>query len=99
MRIANVGGRAKLEVAGGEVADVATLSGGEFGPGLGALYDDWERFRSWAAALDKDKVSAIQPFSPSLAGPPRPSPGRCSPWPSTTPSTPPSPATGPRRNR
>jgi 2,4-diketo-3-deoxy-L-fuconate hydrolase len=74
MRIANVGGRAKLVVGDQEAADVAELSGGEFGPGLGALYDEWERFRSWAAGLNTEKVSAMQPFSPSLAGPPSPAP-------------------------
>jgi 2-keto-4-pentenoate hydratase/2-oxohepta-3-ene-1,7-dioic acid hydratase in catechol pathway len=48
MRIANSAGRAVL-VLGEEVADVATASGGRFGPDPMALYDDWPAFCAFAA--------------------------------------------------
>jgi 2-keto-4-pentenoate hydratase/2-oxohepta-3-ene-1,7-dioic acid hydratase in catechol pathway len=50
MQLANVAGRAAL-VLGDEVADVAQASGGRFGPDLGAVYDDWTEFRSFAATV------------------------------------------------
>lgn len=50
MRIANVKGRAAV-VVGDEIADVAQVSGGRFGPDLMALYGDWEPFTTFARAL------------------------------------------------
>jgi 2,4-didehydro-3-deoxy-L-rhamnonate hydrolase len=40
MRIANIDGRAHL-VTDGLALDVAAVSGGRFGPGPQAVYDDW----------------------------------------------------------
>lgn len=47
MRIGNVAGRAVLILEDG-IVDVATASDGRFGPGLGAVYDEWASFASWA---------------------------------------------------
>lgn len=77
MRIANVGGRAKLVVADKEVVDVSAASGGRFGPDLPGLYSRWADFRSWADGFDTEKAAAdatAEPFTASLAGPPSPAP-------------------------
>ncbi len=50
MKIAAVDGRAVL-VIGDEVADVATASGGRFGPDPMALYDDWDDVAAWAPGV------------------------------------------------
>ena len=54
MRIANVGGRAKLLVEEKLAVDVATASGGRFGPALPAVYAEWADFRSWADGFELD---------------------------------------------
>lgn len=75
MRIANVGGRAKLIVGEHQALDVGTASGGRFGPDLPALYERWDQFAAWAAGVNEDtNASSLEPFSPSLAGPPSPAP-------------------------
>lgn len=77
MRTANVGGRAKLIVADGLAVDVAEASRGHFAPDLPEIYSRWAEFRSWADSFAPDKEGgpgAPEPFSPSLAGPPSPSP-------------------------
>jgi 2-keto-4-pentenoate hydratase/2-oxohepta-3-ene-1,7-dioic acid hydratase in catechol pathway len=74
MRLANVGGRAKL-VVGHNAIDVAGASGGKFGPGLPAVYDDWSPFREWAVSyLAADSYAAEEPFSSANSGPPSPAP-------------------------
>ena len=50
MKLANVEGRAAL-VLGDEIADVATASGGRFGPNPMALYDEWADFEAFAATV------------------------------------------------
>lgn len=47
MRIANVGGRAALAIAPGRALDLATASGGRFGPDPQAVYDTWDGLREW----------------------------------------------------
>ena len=47
MRLANLAGRAAL-VLGGGAADVATASGGRFGPGPLEAIEDWAELRRWA---------------------------------------------------
>ena len=77
MRIANVGGRAKLIVADNLAVDVATASEGRFGPELPRLYAEWADFRSWAEDLDlggSGGSATTEPFSASIAGPPSPAP-------------------------
>lgn len=49
MRIANIGGRLNLVVAGGGV-DVEKASDGLFAADPAAVYDRWAEFRGWAAA-------------------------------------------------
>ena len=69
MKLANVAGRAALVVEGG-VLDVATASGGRFGPDPAALYDEWEAFRTWADTATGD----VQPLVESELGAPSPRP-------------------------
>jgi 2,4-didehydro-3-deoxy-L-rhamnonate hydrolase len=51
MKLANLGGRATVVTVAGGI-DVETASNGRFGPGVQSLYDDWEAFREFAAAVD-----------------------------------------------
>lgn len=77
MRIANVGGRAKLIAADEAAIDIHTASGGRFGPGLGDIYAEWDDFRSWSGGFDLEQAagsSMVEPFSASIAGPPSPAP-------------------------
>jgi 2,4-diketo-3-deoxy-L-fuconate hydrolase len=69
MRIANVEGRLKLLVADGAV-DVATASGGLFGPDPQAVYDRFDAFRDWAAGVGLP----TEEFAVKRAGPPVPAP-------------------------
>ncbi|MFI0405666.1 fumarylacetoacetate hydrolase family protein [Actinomadura sp. 3N508] len=48
MRIANHAGRAVLVLSDGKGADIATASGGRFGPGPQSVYDHWDAFTAWA---------------------------------------------------
>ncbi len=50
MKLANANGRAAL-VLGDGIADVATVSGGRFGPDLQDIYDDWARFLDFAKGV------------------------------------------------
>ena len=50
MKLANSGGRAVL-VLGDEIADIATASGGRFGPDPMASYEDWDAFTDFAATI------------------------------------------------
>jgi 2-keto-4-pentenoate hydratase/2-oxohepta-3-ene-1,7-dioic acid hydratase in catechol pathway len=68
VRIANVGGRAKL-VSDGAV-DVAEASGGRFGPSLSSVYEEWDAFLKFAAGVG----GGSEAFDPETAGPPSPSP-------------------------
>jgi 2-keto-4-pentenoate hydratase/2-oxohepta-3-ene-1,7-dioic acid hydratase in catechol pathway len=60
MRIANVGGRAKL-VRSGRALDVADIS---------TVYDDWDAFVERCSTA----ADGAETFDPALAGPPSPSP-------------------------
>jgi len=77
MRLANVGGRAKL-LASGSVLDVADETGGRFGPSLPSVYEYWDDFREWADPLGAGGAvtgGGLPPgVDPTLVGPP-------SPWP------------------
>jgi 2-keto-4-pentenoate hydratase/2-oxohepta-3-ene-1,7-dioic acid hydratase in catechol pathway len=50
MKIAAVNDRAVL-VLGDRIADIATASGGRFGPDPQSLYDDWDAFVAFAATV------------------------------------------------
>ena len=50
MKIANANGRAAL-VLGDEVADVATLSEGRFGPDPRSVFDEWDEFVAFASGV------------------------------------------------
>lgn len=69
MKLANVAGRAAL-VIDDEALDVATASGGRFGPDLPGIYDDWPAFETWA----RSAVGATTPIDPSTLGAPSPAP-------------------------
>lgn len=70
MRIANIGGRAVLLNAGTAV-DIASASGGRFGPGPRTVYEHWDDFVAWAADIELGEGS---PFDPSALGAPVPDP-------------------------
>jgi len=57
MRIANVAGRLALG-AGDRWIDVANASGGVFSADPMAVYERWDEFRAWAAAIDESTASA-----------------------------------------
>jgi 2,4-diketo-3-deoxy-L-fuconate hydrolase len=72
MRLANVGGRAKILVGDGAV-DVERTSDGRFGPALPPIYDRWAEFVGFYTDKGTDLI-ADEAFSPALAGPPSPHP-------------------------
>lgn len=57
MRLADHDGRATLLVEGGGI-DVATASGGRFGPDIQALYDEWPAFVAFAGGLAGSEPTA-----------------------------------------
>jgi 2-keto-4-pentenoate hydratase/2-oxohepta-3-ene-1,7-dioic acid hydratase in catechol pathway len=73
MRIANVGGRAKLIIPGDRAVDVAEASEGRFGPALASVYESWADLREFFQDKDLSGTPA-EPFSAALAGPPSPAP-------------------------
>ncbi|HEY3810686.1 MAG TPA: fumarylacetoacetate hydrolase family protein [Acidimicrobiales bacterium] len=73
MRIANVAGRAQL-IVDSRAVDIFAASGGQFGPDLTALYDNWDAFRKWADTADPATTAPSEPFDPATCGPPSPAP-------------------------
>jgi 2-keto-4-pentenoate hydratase/2-oxohepta-3-ene-1,7-dioic acid hydratase in catechol pathway len=73
MRMANVAGRACL-VEGGGVLDVATASGGRFGPDPAGILDDWRSFTAWAGSGDRAPDGAVARPGTENWGPPVPAP-------------------------
>jgi 2-keto-4-pentenoate hydratase/2-oxohepta-3-ene-1,7-dioic acid hydratase in catechol pathway len=61
MRLVNVGGRLTLAVTPDRGIDVATASGGRFGPDPQSIFDEWEAFAQWARATSVDADVAIEP--------------------------------------
>ncbi|HXY43432.1 MAG TPA: fumarylacetoacetate hydrolase family protein [Acidimicrobiales bacterium] len=59
MKIANVKGRAAL-VVGDEVADVAEVSGGLFGPDPMGIYDEWEGFVRFASEVTAGTQALVE---------------------------------------
>ena len=60
MKLANVDGRAAL-VLGDAIADVATVSGGRFGPDLMAIYEDWRAFTEFAGTVSSTTGPLAEP--------------------------------------
>ena len=71
MKIANLDGRLAV-VLDDQVADVATMSSGRFGPDPATLFDDWDAFVDWAAGVG----SATGPFDETLLRCPVPRPAQ-----------------------
>jgi 2-keto-4-pentenoate hydratase/2-oxohepta-3-ene-1,7-dioic acid hydratase in catechol pathway len=69
VKLANLDGRAAL-VLGDEIADVASASGGRFGPDPMALYRDWGAFEQFAATV----TTGTRPLSESELRNPVPQP-------------------------
>lgn len=59
MRLANARGRAVL-VLDDQIADIATVSGGRFGPDPMSLYDEWSAFREFAATVTAGTGALIE---------------------------------------
>lgn len=82
MRLANLGGRAVLVIAGPEgsgdrAVDVERASAGRFGADPQALFDDWAAFRDWASTATAAATvtdAAGEPFEPGDLGAPVPRP-------------------------
>jgi 2-keto-4-pentenoate hydratase/2-oxohepta-3-ene-1,7-dioic acid hydratase in catechol pathway len=69
--IATVSDRAAL-LMDGRVVDVATASGGRFGPHPTDVFDHWPEFREWAETLKPDEEGT--PLDPADLGAPSPRP-------------------------
>ncbi|MCO4252143.1 fumarylacetoacetate hydrolase family protein [Pseudarthrobacter raffinosi] len=71
MRLANVEGRAVLLASDDAGIDVEHSSDGKFGPGLSAIFENWDSFRVWA---DHAAVTAEVTFTRDQLGSPSPQP-------------------------
>lgn len=69
MKVANQAGRAVI-VLGDQVADVAAVSAGAFGPDPMAIYSRWDDFVAFAATVDE----TTGPLEPASLGNPVPAP-------------------------
>jgi 2-keto-4-pentenoate hydratase/2-oxohepta-3-ene-1,7-dioic acid hydratase in catechol pathway len=70
MRLANVAGR-MVRQEGDQLVDIATASGGRFGPGPQDVYECWDAFVGWS---DSRPASGPAGPVPAAAGPPSPQP-------------------------
>lgn len=75
MRILNLDGRLALAVGDDRAIDVATASGGRFGPEPQGVYAVWEEFRAWADShastdgaieVDRARLGAPAPRPPQV---------------------------------
>lgn len=77
MRLANLDNRAALVVGdpGDERAvDIATASGGRFGPDLSSLYPEWDEVRAWAGEAEALAGHVASRIDRALLGAPSPAP-------------------------
>jgi len=72
MRLASLNDRAVILKGAGNGIDVASASGGRFGPGVDGLYGRWDEFRDWEGA----SAAAPTPLGPGPTGPPSPRPAQ-----------------------
>lgn len=72
MKIGNVAGRATVVTGPGKGVDVASASGGAYGPDLPGLFRQWGQFRAWAAGVTFETSEVT--FTPEELGPPSPRP-------------------------
>jgi 2,4-diketo-3-deoxy-L-fuconate hydrolase len=75
MRLANVDGHAVVLTDADKGFDVATASGGEFGPGLPEVYRRWPDFLDWASSTAAHAHEATA-FVAAQLGPPSPAPSQ-----------------------
>ena len=59
MKLANANNRAVF-VIGDQIADVATASGGRFGPDPMGLFEEWDAFRRFAATVTKGTAPLVE---------------------------------------
>jgi 2-keto-4-pentenoate hydratase/2-oxohepta-3-ene-1,7-dioic acid hydratase in catechol pathway len=77
LRLANCAERANIVVgdAGAEqVIDIASASGGRFGPHISAIYEDWDHFVDWYATLSAADIASGHPVDRRQLGAPSPAP-------------------------
>jgi 2,4-diketo-3-deoxy-L-fuconate hydrolase len=62
MRLANLGGRATLVVPEGNDrgVDIAKVSGGQFGPEVQGLYEEWDAVLDFVTDLDLSTVATAK---------------------------------------
>lgn len=73
MRLVNLDGRAAVWLPSGEMVDIGTASGGQFGPEMRLVLNEWQSFQQWSAGFDFSKIAA----SPAgELGPPVPEPSQ-----------------------
>jgi 2-keto-4-pentenoate hydratase/2-oxohepta-3-ene-1,7-dioic acid hydratase in catechol pathway len=72
MRLLNVAGRLTLEVSAETGADVATASGGRFGPDPQSVFERWEEFTEWASGAGELATDVAVDRASLLAPVPRP---------------------------
>lgn len=76
MRLANLHGRATIVTSTEDPAvgvDVATLSDGEYGPGLAGIYERWPAFVEWVRGVDLTAAESVT-LSRADLGSPSPTP-------------------------
>src|ERR1700732_4375604 len=71
MRLANLGGRAAPVVPGSNDrgVDIATASGGKFGPGVQGVYAEWDALRACVADLDLSAAATVTLAEDELGAP------------------------------
>ncbi|WP_246852685.1 fumarylacetoacetate hydrolase family protein [Naasia sp. SYSU D00948] len=72
VKLANVAGRSVLVLGQGSGLDIATASGGRFGPDPQQVVGNWDAFIDWLSRLRYDEGDVS--FTPSDLGPPVPRP-------------------------
>jgi 2-keto-4-pentenoate hydratase/2-oxohepta-3-ene-1,7-dioic acid hydratase in catechol pathway len=75
MRVANINGRAVLRGAEGFL-DIATASGGRFGPDPQQLFEDWDAFAAWAREQPAAALTDGIDQDRAVWGPPVPRPAQ-----------------------